>query len=74
MKKPEDTIENIPTRIDRSIFPGTQGGPHIHQVAGIGVAFHEAAQPEFRDYATQVIKNSKAMAEVFLSRGYNLVT
>lgn len=74
LKKPEDTFENIPTRIDRSVFPGTQWWPHIHQVAGIGVAFHEAMQPEFQKYAQQIISNNKALAEVFLSHGYNLVT
>lgn len=74
LKKPEDTFENIPTRIDRSVFPGTQGGPHIHQVAAIGVAFHEAMQPEFRDYAHQIIKNNQTLAETLLSYGYKLVT
>jgi len=74
LKKPEDTIENIPTRIDRAVFPWVQWGPHMNTIAGIAVALHEASQPEFKTYAQQTLVNSKAMAEDFLSRGYSLVT
>ena len=74
LKKPEDTIENIPTRIDRAVFPGVQGGPHMNTIAAIAVALHEAATPEFKAYAEQTLKNAKAMADEFLTRGYKLVT
>ncbi len=63
-KAPEKTIENLPTLIDRSVFPGLQGGPHMHTIAAKAVAFGEALRPEFKDYAQQIIKNAKAMAEV----------
>lgn len=71
--RPEKTIENIPTLIDRSVFPGTQGGPHMHTIAAKAVAFGEAARPEFKDYANQILKNSNAMAEVFRSRGVKMI-
>lgn len=65
LKKPEHTLENVPTLIDRSVFPGTQGGPLMHCVAAKGICFAEALKPEFKDYAEQIVKNAKAMAEVF---------
>lgn len=74
LKKPEDTVENIPTRIDRAVFPWVQGGPHMNTIAGIAVALHEAAQPSFQTYAEQVLRNAQAMADEFLRRGYKLVT
>jgi glycine hydroxymethyltransferase len=60
--------------IDRAVFPGLQGGPHNHTTAGIAVALHEAAQPAFKDYAHQVVKNARALAEGLISRGYDLVS
>lgn len=66
--------ENIPTLIDRAIIPGIQGGPHNHQTAAIAVALKEAAKPEFKDYAAQVVKNAQVLADELLSRGYQLVT
>lgn len=74
LKAPEKTIENIPTLIDRSVFPGVQGGPHMNQVAAIAVALHEADTDEFREYGRRVIANNQALAETLLSRGYKLVT
>jgi glycine hydroxymethyltransferase len=74
LKAPEKTIENIPTLIDRAVFPGTQGGPHMHVIAAKAVAFYEALQPEFRDYATQVIKNAAALAVAMQEQGFELVT
>lgn len=74
LKKPEDTIENIPTRIDRAVFPGVQGGPHMNVIAAIAVALKEAQTPEFKAYAEQTLKNAKIMAEEFTARGYKLVT
>ena len=74
LKKPEKTIENIPTLIDRAVFPGMQGGPHMHVIAAKAVAFGEALQPEFRKYATQIVKNAKVLAEEMQKRGFLLVT
>ncbi|MNL18411.1 Serine hydroxymethyltransferase [compost metagenome] len=74
LKKPEKTLENIPTLIDRSIFPGTQGGPHMHVIAAKAVAFGEALQPEFKDYAAQVVKNAVVLADELQKRGFQLVT
>lgn len=74
LKKPEKTLENIPTLIDRSIFPGTQGGPHMHVIAAKAVAFGEALQPEFKDYAVQVVKNAAVLADELQKRGFQLVT
>lgn len=74
LKKPEKTIENIPTLIDRAVFPGMQGGPHMHVIAAKAVAFGEALQPGFRKYATQIVKNAKVLAEEMQKRGFLLVT
>lgn len=60
--------------IDRSVFPGMQGGPLMHVIAGKAVCFQEALQPSFREYAKQVVKNSKAMAEVLIEEGLDLVS
>lgn len=74
LKAVERTPENMPTLIDRAVFPGLQGGPHNHQTAAIAVALHEAAQPAFKIYGQQVVKNAKALAECLLAKGYQLVT
>lgn len=74
LKKPEDTIENIPTRIDRAVFPGMQWWPHMNTIAAIAVALHEAATPAFKAYAEQALKNAQVLASELLSRGYKLVT
>lgn len=71
---PEKTIENIPILIDRAVFPGMQGGPHMHSIAAKAVAFHEALQPEFKQYARQVIDNATALASELQCRGFKLVT
>ena len=60
--------------IDAEVMPGIQGGPLMHIIAGKAVAFGEALQPEFREYAAQVIKNAAAMAEKFVDLGYNIVS
>ena len=62
LKRPEHTLENIPTLIDRAVFPGTQGGPLEHIIAAKAVAFGEALEPEFRDYATAIVKNAQTLA------------
>jgi glycine hydroxymethyltransferase len=74
LKAPEKTIENLPTLIDRSVFPGFQGGPHMHQIAAKAISFKEASTPAFKEYAHQVIKNAQAMAEVFTASGVRLIT
>jgi len=73
LKAPEKTIENIPTLIDRSIFPGMQGGPHMHVIAAKAVAFGEALKPEFKDYARQIVKNASTLASALQERGFHLV-
>jgi glycine hydroxymethyltransferase len=60
--------------IDRAVFPGLQGGPHNHVTAGIAVAAHEAARPEFRDYAARVVENARTLAQALAERGFALVT
>lgn len=74
LRAPEKTIENIPTLIDRAVFPGMQGGPHMHVIAAKAVAFGEALKPEFKTYAQQVVKNASALAEGLKKRGFQLVT
>jgi glycine hydroxymethyltransferase len=60
--------------LDKAVFPGLQGGPHDHTTAAIAVALHEAAQPEFRSYAHQVVANAKALAGALTARGYDLIS
>ena len=68
------TKENLPTVLDRSVFPGLQGGPHMHTIAGIAIALDEATKPKFKKYARQVLVNSKKMAEIFMKMGVKLIT
>ena len=74
LRAPEKTIENIPTLIDRAVFPGMQGGPHMHTIAAKAVAFREALQPEFKEYAAQVLKNADALATAMMDEGFKLIT
>lgn len=59
--------------IDRAVFPGMQGGPLMHIIAAKAQCFYEVQQPEFKDYAKQIIKNAKAMEKVFKEEGFRLV-
>ncbi|VVB74417.1 Serine hydroxymethyltransferase [uncultured archaeon] len=61
-------------RIDKAVFPGLQGGPHEHVIAAKAVAFKEALAPEFKEYASQIVKNARALAESLQSYGYRLVS
>ena len=74
LKRPEKTLENLPTLIDRAVFPGTQGGPHMHTIAAKAVAFGEALKPEFKDYARQIVKNTSVLAEELQKAGIKLIT
>lgn len=74
LKKVEKTLDNLPTLIDREVFPGFQGGPHMNNTAAKAVAFGEALQPEFKTYAKQVVANAKVLADEMMSRGFKLVT
>ncbi len=73
LRKPEHTLENIPTMIDRSVFPGTQGGPLEHVIAAKAVSFYEALQPEFKEYAAKIVENAKALADGLKERGFKLI-
>jgi glycine hydroxymethyltransferase len=74
LKTVEKTIDNLPTLIDREVFPGFQGGPHEHTIAAKAVAFYEAAKPEFKLYAQQILKNSKRLSQELMKRGFKLIT
>lgn len=74
LKAPEKTIDNIPTLIDRAVFPGMQGGPQMHSIAAKAVMLHEALQPSFREYAQQVVKNAAVLADELKKHGFVLVT
>ncbi|MEM4257248.1 MAG: serine hydroxymethyltransferase [Candidatus Diapherotrites archaeon] len=73
-KKGLEKDPELPSKIDKAVFPGLQGGPHDHQTAAIAVALGEALKPEFRDYALQIVKNSKALAKTLIENGLKLVT
>jgi glycine hydroxymethyltransferase len=66
--------EEIEKKLQSIVFPGIQGGPLMHVIAAKAVAFKEALEPEFKAYQAQVVKNAKAMAQVFIERGYKIVS
>ncbi len=66
--------EQFAKAIDKSVFPGFQGGPHMNNIAAKAVAFKEALQPEFKTYAAQVISNAKKLSEELIARGGHLIT
>jgi glycine hydroxymethyltransferase len=65
---------DLEKKLNSAIFPGQQGGPLMHLIAAKAVAFKEAMEPEFKTYAENVVKNAKAMAKVFMERGYDVVS
>lgn len=66
--------EYLAKKINSAIFPGTQGGPLMHVIAGKAVCFGEALKPEFKAYAEQIVKNAKVLADSLLEKGFNLVS
>ena len=70
---PESKL-NLAKRIDRAVFPGLQGGPHMHVIAAMAVTFKEAATPQFREYARQVVANARRLAQRLMEKGYQLVS
>ena len=66
--------EELSTKIDRAVFPGTQGGPLMHVIAGKAVCFGEALDPSFKTYAKNIVENAHALSEALVSRGYRLVS
>jgi glycine hydroxymethyltransferase len=65
--------EELAKQIDKAVFPGIQGGPHMNNIAAKAIAFGEALHPSFKDYAAQVLKNAKAMEEVFAEEGVRMI-
>ncbi|MFA7619359.1 MAG: serine hydroxymethyltransferase, partial [Thiohalomonadaceae bacterium] len=65
---------DIEKKLNSLVFPGTQGGPLMHVIAAKAVAFKEALAPEFKDYQAQVVTNARAMAKVFMERGFDIVS
>lgn len=70
----EVKVVPISKLIDRAVFPGLQGGPHVNQIAAVAVALAEAAKPEFKKYSKQVVKNAKALAGELKKLGWRLVS
>ena len=66
--------EELTKKFNSLVFPGTQGGPLMHVIAAKAVAFKEALQPDFKEYQQKVVDNAKAMSEVFVERGYQIVS
>ena len=66
--------EEFAKKVNSRVFPGMQGGPLMHAIAGKAVAFGEALRPEFKEYSRRIVENSKAMAEGLLDEGLNLVS
>ena len=63
---------DLKTKINNAVFPSLQGGPHVHQIAGIATQLKEVMTQEFKDYANQVVKNSRALAAALTKRGHAL--
>lgn len=74
IKTPKGKVKNMSALLDGGVFPGTQGGPLEHVIAGKAVSFGEALEDSFTDYIHQVQKNAQAMAKAFLEKGYDIVS
>lgn len=64
----------LPMKIDKAVFPGMQGGPHLNQIAAVAVALQEASRPEFKTYAAQVVKNAAALSDELQKLGWRIVS
>jgi len=64
----------LATKIDKAVFPGLQGGPHVHQIAGIATCLHEASTKNYQRYGVQVVKNADVLAKEFVKMGFDLVS
>lgn len=73
-KTPKGEIKKMSALLDSAVFPGVQGGPLEHVIAAKAVAFGEALQPEWKEYAIQIRKNAQALADALISRGYKLIS
>ena len=73
-KTPKGEIKKMSALLDSAVFPGVQGGPLEHVIAAKAVAFGEALQPEWKEYAEQVRKNAKALADALMKRGYKIIS
>ena len=73
-EKEAEKEKGLANKIDRAVFPGLQGGPHDHVIAGKAIAFREAMQPEFQAYSHQIVKNAKALANTLMENNIKLVT
>ncbi|KAJ0000752.1 hypothetical protein NQD34_005772 [Periophthalmus magnuspinnatus] len=72
--KGKETMYNLESLINQAVFPGLQGGPHNHAIAGVAVALKQAMTPEFKAYQTQVLANCKALSNALIDHGYKIVT
>lgn len=72
--KGKEVLYNLESPINQAVFPGLQGGPHNHAIAGVAVALKQAMTPEFKAYQMQVLVNCKALSNALVSYGYNIVT
>ena len=73
-KKGKEIMYNLEKPINEAVFPGLQGGPHNHSMAGVGTGLLQAQRPEFREYQEQTLRNAKIMAEELVARGYSVVS
>ncbi|KAM8814166.1 serine hydroxymethyltransferase, cytosolic [Rhynchonycteris naso] len=73
-KTGKELLYDLESRINSAVFPGLQGGPHNHAIAGVAVALKQAMTPEFKVYQRQVVANCKALAEILMELGYEIVT
>ncbi|XP_011304853.1 serine hydroxymethyltransferase, cytosolic isoform X2 [Fopius arisanus] len=73
-KSGEKIMYDLESRINAAVFPGLQGGPHNHQIAGIATAMKQAQTPEFIDYQKQIVKNAQQLCKALTARGYKITT
>ncbi len=65
---------NLADNVDKTVFPGIQGGPHMNAIAATGVALEESLKPEFKEYAQQIVKNAKALSEELKNQGFQVIS